>query len=109
MKKLIATVVVALVATGLASSAGASTRPNCGARPDGHHKWAVVFGTEKTRDNARKLLVRVTAKHFKAAIEVESCTAYEVEIGRFTNRAAAQALADKAKKAGFTRAKTEDS
>jgi cell division septation protein DedD len=109
MKKLIATIVVMLAATGLASTAGASTRGNCGARPDHHNKWAVVFATEKTRDAARKTLARVLAKGFKAGIEVESCTEFEIEYGRFANRAAAQALANRARAAGFTRAKVEDS
>jgi hypothetical protein len=109
MKKLIATLVVALAATGLAGTAGAATRGNCGVRPDGHHKWAVVYATEKTRDQARKTLARVLAKGFKAGIEVESCTAFEIETGRFASRAAAQALANKARAAGFTRAKVEDS
>ena len=48
MTKLTMILIVGLMAVGLASTAGASTRSNCGARADGHHKWEVVFGTEKT-------------------------------------------------------------
>src|SRR4051794_3231149 len=109
MKKLIATLAVTLAVTGLASTAGAATRGNCGIPPDGHHKWAGVYATGKTRGPARKTLARVLAKGFKAGIEVESCTAFEIETGRFVNRAAAQTLANRARAAGFTRAKVEDS
>ena len=110
-RALIAVASAAVAGAVLIGAAGASTngRSGCGARPDAHKRWEVVFGTEKTRDAAQKLLVRVTAKHFKAGIEVESCTAFEVSHGRYTNSAVAQAIVDKARKAGFTRAKTEDS
>jgi hypothetical protein len=114
MKKLIATLFVALaagfgVATVHAGTSGASTPANCGAKPDRRGHWEVVYGTKSTRTRAHKLLVSVRGKKFLAWIEVDSCRAFEVARARFANLADAQNVVRLAKKAGFTKAKTEDS
>jgi hypothetical protein len=113
MKKLIATLVVvlaaALVATVHASTSGASTPANCGAKPDNTGHWEVVYGTEKTRHLAHKLMVNVRAKHFLAWVEVDSCSAFEVARAGFKTRAAAQVMTDAAIKAGFTKTRDEHS
>jgi hypothetical protein len=113
MKKLIATLFVALaaglVATVHPGTSGASTPTNCGAKPDGHTHFEVVYGTQRTRSLAHKLLLRVKAKKFLAWIEVDNCTAFEVARARFATRADAQNVVHVAKKVGFTKATIEDS
>jgi hypothetical protein len=114
MRKLIATLIVVLAAglaaTVHAGTSGASALPiNCGAKEDDSGHWEVVYGTERTRASAHRLLVRVRAKHFLAWIEVDSCTAFEVARGGFKTRAAAQVAVREAIKAGFTKTKDEHS
>ena len=109
-RALIAVASAAVAGAVLIGAAGASTngRSGCGARPDAHKRWEVVFGTEKTQAHAEALLRRAVSKGFHPKIEVDGCAAYEVAQGRFTTPAAAQSFFNSVKAAGF-RASREDS
>ena len=101
---------VCLLMLGAAAPVGAAVQREhgCGAKPDSHSRWEVVFGTEKTHQQAETLLKRAVSKGFHPKIEVDSCTAYEVAQGRFTTSAAAQTFLNQVKAAGF-KATREDS
>lgn len=109
------TLMVAVVAIplALAGVAAAGSKPlttgSCGAKPDTHGRWEVVFVTEKTRASAEKAATLVRSRGFRAVIEVESCSAYEVAIGGYTSSAAVQSALNAVKKAGFKSATREDS
>ena len=97
------------ISSAAASAARAHTFGACGAKADAHRRWAVVFGTEPTLAKAQTTLARVRGKGVAAHIEVESCSAYEVEQNAFMSSAAVGAAVTHWKKAGFPAAKREDS
>src|SRR5262249_37174754 len=107
----IAAAVVSLVLVGVAPAGAAQPKLGpCGAKPDSHGRWAIVFVTEKTKLDAEKALKLVRSRGYsRAFIEVESCTAYEVEWNNFRSSAAAQTALNAVKKAGFKSVKREDS
>jgi hypothetical protein len=104
----------AAVAAVLASaiSANAAKPPlNCGAKPDKHQMWEVVYRTEPTLAKAKATLARAEKAHFnfKSSIEVESCTAYEVATARFPSKASAQKHLNQVRAKGFRQAHLEES
>ncbi|HLX19259.1 MAG TPA: hypothetical protein VKR23_03825 [Gaiellaceae bacterium] len=105
--RIAALITIAGVAAMPAAAAGRRIS-SCGAKPDAHDRWAVVFGTEPTLAKADKTLALVHAKGFSAHIEVDSCTVYEVEQNGYRSSAAVAAALTKARAAGFS-AKREDS
>src|SRR4051812_24573874 len=78
--------------------AAAVTVDNCGAKPDKHSKWEVIFRTEPTKAKAEASQARIKAAgfKFKTFIEVESCHAFEVSTAGFQTKAAAQKHLDEA-------------
>jgi hypothetical protein len=87
----------------------------CVARKDHHERWEAVFATEPRKTTATARMAAVKAKGFsKVHVEADvKCSngagVYEVAWSRFTTRAAAAALVAKAKAAGFTNARVEES
>jgi len=77
--------------------------------------WEAVFATEPTKARAQKWLARAKAHGFNP-VKIEADTTcsngygvYEVATARFTSRANARAVVNKAKAAGFPNARTEQS
>jgi hypothetical protein len=103
--------VMSLALAGVASAGTAPPKPGgCGAKPDSHGRWEVVFATERTRPNAEKALKLFRSRGFpRATIEVESCTAYEVSMARYSSSMTVQQALNQVKKAGFKSATREDS
>jgi hypothetical protein len=100
----------ALVAAGvMTAGAGAATPKNCGAQPDAHARWEVVFTTEPSEAHALNEQRKAAKQGFVTHIEVDSCTQWEVSVAKFSSRPAALVLLAQAKAAGWKKAHTEDS
>jgi hypothetical protein len=101
----------AFVVCAIPSGGVAVAADNCGAKPDEHQKWEVVFRTEPTHKKAEASQARIKAAgfKFKTFIEVESCHAFEVATNQFPTKAAAQKHLDEAKALGFREATIEKS
>jgi hypothetical protein len=110
MKRIIPAIAATAVSVPLLCAAPVGAAPrSCGARPDSHTRWEVVFGREKTRLGAEKVLRLAVKRGFPAKIEMDGCTEYEVALGRFTSSSGVQAYLNKVRAAGFKKAGREDS
>ena len=87
----------------------------CSVKADAHERWEAVFATEATLAHAEVSLALARKRGLDpAGIETDvRCSngagVYEVGKPGFKSRAAAAALVAKAKAAGFSNARTEDS
>lgn len=117
MKRITATIPVALVALGLlAGPAGAATtHATTKHHTTRHHRrtdsagdYEVVLGFRKTTTGANKLVTKASDKGLNATTE-KGTKPLEIEISGFTTKADAKAAAAKARAAGFKGAFVEHS